>query len=116
MVPTTTPLTTLPHAPGTKSDCEVYVDYILFEPFQDQSEAENVRLVTEEINSCNFASSAYPVPYDDFLKWNPSLASIQPCYLQPNYSYCAVDSKAAYGEYGILGFSSPFSSGNSEMI
>ncbi|KAH8693418.1 hypothetical protein GQ44DRAFT_765230 [Phaeosphaeriaceae sp. PMI808] len=35
-------------------------------------------------------------PYEDFLEWNPSLASIQPCYLQPNYSYCAVDSIAAY--------------------
>ncbi|KAF2000149.1 carbohydrate-binding module family 50 protein [Amniculicola lignicola CBS 123094] len=103
-VPSATPYVRPPHAPGTKTDCEGYVDYIPVTPFQDQSQSENVRLVTEQMNSCEFASSGYPVSYDDFLKWNPSLASIKPCYLQANYSYCAVDKISSYTgvpSYGI---------------
>jgi hypothetical protein len=97
-----TPVLALPRAPGTKLDCEDYVDHLVVEPFQDQSKADNVRLLTEEVNSCNFASSAYAVSYDDFMKWNPSLASVKPCYLQQGYSYCAVDSIDANCEFNGL--------------
>jgi hypothetical protein len=108
-VPSATPYVRPPHAPGTKADCEGYVDYIPVTPFQDQSQSENVRLVTEQMNSCEFASSGYPVSYDDFLEWNPSLASIEPCYLQANYSYCAVDNISSYSECDVLGLLSAIS-------
>lgn len=96
VVPSPTARVALPRAPGTKSDCEAYVDALPVDPFQDQSESDNVRLITESVNSCQFASSIYPISYDNFIKWNPSLASIKPCFLQQNYSYCAVNSVAAY--------------------
>ncbi|RYP47220.1 hypothetical protein DL768_006696 [Monosporascus sp. mg162] len=32
---------------------------------------------------------------DDFLSWNPGLASIEPCYLQEGYNYCAIKSSSA---------------------
>ncbi|KAK3946802.1 hypothetical protein QBC32DRAFT_248799 [Pseudoneurospora amorphoporcata] len=93
--PSVTPIVALPLAPGTKAGCDAYVEYKAPDPYRDQSESEDVRLVTEHMNSCDFASSAYPVSLDDFLSWNPSLASISPCYLQPGYSYCAFD-KTSY--------------------
>jgi hypothetical protein len=96
--PSVTPIVALPIAPGTKADCEAYVEYMPVDPFRDQSESENVRLVTEHMNSCDFASSAYPVSIEEFLSWNPSLASINPCYLQPGFSYCALNSSSIAGE------------------
>ncbi|KAK4164085.1 hypothetical protein QBC43DRAFT_211865 [Cladorrhinum sp. PSN259] len=91
-VPSVTPIVALPLAPGTKSNCAAYVQHAPVDPFTDESESENIRLVTEAINSCDFASSGYPVFLSDFLSWNPSLASLSPCYLQPGYSYCALNS------------------------
>ncbi|KFY55787.1 hypothetical protein V497_06730 [Pseudogymnoascus sp. VKM F-4516 (FW-969)] len=71
------PMVELPIAPGTSSDCEGYVDYFTI------SAAEADRLgISGSINSCNFATTAYEVTLDDFLSWNPSLASIDPCMLQ----------------------------------
>ena len=61
-----------------------------------------MRLVTEQVNSCEFAASGYPISYDDFLKWNPNLVSVKPCYLQANYSYCAVDTISSYSECDVL--------------
>lgn len=40
------------------------------------------------VNSCSYVTSHFKIDYYDFLDWNPSLASMKPCVLQPNYSYC----------------------------
>lgn len=98
IAPSVTPIVALPLAPGTNSGCDAYVEYKAPDPFRDQSESEDVRLVTEHMNSCDFASSAYPVSLVDFLSWNPSLASISPCYLQAGYSYCALNKTSYIGE------------------
>ena len=65
-IPTTTSVVALPRAPDTESNCKVYVNYIRVEPFQDQSEAEDLRIASDELISCNFTSPAYPVYDDDF--------------------------------------------------
>jgi hypothetical protein len=97
-IPSVTPIVSVPLAPGTRSNCEAYVEHMPVDPYRDQSESQDVRLGTEHMNSCDFAASAYPISLDDFLAWNPSLASINPCYLQPGYSYCALNSSTAIGE------------------
>ncbi|KFX98786.1 hypothetical protein O988_04210 [Pseudogymnoascus sp. VKM F-3808] len=77
----------LPIAPGTSPDCEGHVDYFTI------SAAEADRLgISGSINSCIFATTAYEVTLGDFLSWNPSLASIDPCMLQEGYRYCALNS------------------------
>lgn len=96
-VPSVAPIVVLPLAPGIKSDCAAYVEYVPVDPYRDQSQSENARLVTARINSCDFASSGYPVSLADFLSWNPSLASLSPCYLQPGYCYCAQNSSSVVG-------------------
>ncbi|KAH7073207.1 LysM domain-containing protein [Paraphoma chrysanthemicola] len=102
-VPSASPYVPLPRAPGTKADCEDYIDYTSVEPFRDQFESENVRLITEEINSCSFAASGYMVSEEDFLNWNPSLTSSKPCYLQKGYSYCIVDSVSSHSPVAYYG-------------
>jgi hypothetical protein len=81
------PLVELPIAPGTSSDCDGYADYFTI------SAAEAERLgISGSINSCIYATTVYEVTLDDFLSWNPSLASIDPCMLQEGYRYCALNS------------------------
>lgn len=81
------PMVELPIAPGTSPDCEGYVDY-----FTISAESAEKFGISNYINSCDFATTAYEVTLDDFLSWNPSLASIDPCMLQEGYSYCGLNS------------------------
>lgn len=87
-----TPVATLPVAPGTVPDCVDYVEWIEVPDLADQAYATDVSVLTDFLNDCDYAISAYDVELSDFLSWNPILASVSPCMLQANYSYCASNS------------------------
>ncbi|GAW18021.1 hypothetical protein ANO14919_074900 [Xylariales sp. No.14919] len=87
-----TPLIPLPTAPGTILDCAEYVEFVPVPPVADQNIQPDVPVITESINSCYFALTAFGVSMEDFISWNPSLSSISPCQLQEGYSYCALNS------------------------
>jgi hypothetical protein len=84
-----TPVVTLPPAPGTLSDCVDFVEWIDVPDLAAQAAATDVSVLTDFLNDCDFALSAFNVDMSDFLSWNPSLASVSPCKLQANFSYCA---------------------------
>lgn len=90
--PIITPRVELPIAPGTSSDCEGYVDYFPVPAIADQSVQPDKVVIGNFINSCDYATTTYEVSIDDFLSWNPSLASVDPCMLQEGYRYCALNS------------------------
>ena len=90
--PSITPITHLPIAPGTVDNCKDYVDYVPIPNLAERAQAPDVSVLTDNINSCDFALSAYEVSMDDFLSWNPILANVTPCALQPGYSYCLINS------------------------
>lgn len=90
--PSITPLTELPLAPGSLSECESYVDYFPVEAIADQREQPYLPIVGESINSCDFATTANEVSLEDFLSWNPSLVGKDPCLLQAGYRYCSLKS------------------------
>ncbi|KFY13031.1 hypothetical protein V491_06551 [Pseudogymnoascus sp. VKM F-3775] len=68
------PRVKLPIAPGTSPDREGYVDYFPIPAIVEPGQV----IISDYINSCDFATTAYEVSLDDFLSWNPSLASIDP--------------------------------------
>ncbi|OTB16721.1 carbohydrate-binding module family 50 protein [Daldinia sp. EC12] len=94
VVVSTTPISSLPTAPGTLANCADYVEYIPVQSVADQSQQPDVPLFTDSINSCDFATTGFGVSLDDFLLWNPSLSSVDPCRLQKGYSYCARNSSS----------------------
>lgn len=87
-----TPIVTLPAAPGTVSGCVDYIEWIEVPDLAEQAAATDVSVLTDFLNDCNYAISAYGVDLSDFVSWNPILASVSPCTLQANYSYCASNS------------------------
>ncbi|KAK6950779.1 hypothetical protein Daesc_007304 [Daldinia eschscholtzii] len=93
-VVSTTPISPLPTAPGTIANCADYVEYIPVQSVADQTQQPDVPLFTDSINSCDFATTGFGVSLDDFLSWNPSLSSVDPCRLQKGYSYCARNSSS----------------------
>ncbi|KAK1752213.1 carbohydrate-binding module family 50 protein [Echria macrotheca] len=91
IVPSLTPVPTLPIAPGSLSSCDAYVEHVPVPPRADQSVQRDVPVLTNNINSCDYAVSVGNIDMDDFLAWNPSLATVDPCYLQPGYRYCSLN-------------------------
>lgn len=89
--PRRTSWTPLPTAPGTVENCEDYIEYFPVPDLVDSANARHVSVVEPSINSCDYAMTAYEVPTEAFLDWNPSLASIEPCMLQPGYRYCVTN-------------------------
>lgn len=90
-VPLITPVTSLPHASGTKADCKEYVEYYPVPSLEERAAAQKAFGVTESINSCDFVLASYEVDIKDFLAWNPSLRDVEPCMLQKGFSYCAAN-------------------------
>lgn len=86
--PSLTPIDPLPTAPGMVSNCKRFTDYVTIPNITEQAESLDAILLTPNINSCDYALSAYEVSLDDFLDWNPILANVTPCALQPGYRYC----------------------------
>ena len=87
--PVITPIKHLPMAPGTLEGCEFYVEHYPVPSLQEQAASNKVIGISNSINSCDHVLATYEVTMEQFLSWNPSLHSIQPCMLQPDYSYCA---------------------------
>lgn len=87
--PETTPIIRLPNAPGTLADCKSYVEHVPIPSLQEQAASNHYFAITDSINSCYHVLATYGVSMEHFLIWNPSLASVKPCALQPGYSYCA---------------------------
>lgn len=87
-----TPIVALSTAPGTISDCSAYIEWVEVPDLAEQASATDVSVLTDFLNDCNYAVSAYGVDLADFLSWNPVLASVSPCTLQANYSYCTSNS------------------------
>jgi len=67
-----------PYANETRQDCATYMTgYSL------------TNLSTNAtITSCSEIASGYGVSLTDFLNWNPSLNSSNPCVVEPNLQYC----------------------------
>lgn len=86
--PSVTSIVPLPTAPGTVSNCKDYIEYVTIPNVTEQAESQDITVFTVNINSCDFAISAYEVTLNAFLDWNPILANVTPCYLQPGYRYC----------------------------
>lgn len=96
VAPSVTPIAApLPLAAGSLSSCAAYVEHVHVPAVQDQNVQPDVPVLTENINSCTYAVTAYDVLIEDFLSWNPSLASTSPCQLQPGLRYCALDDAAS---------------------
>ncbi len=95
VAPSITPRTQLPVAPGTSSNCESYVEHVPVPAIADQNVQPDVPVITSNINSCDYAITASGVSLDDFLSWNPSLSSIDPCLLQDGYRYCVLNSTSS---------------------
>lgn len=90
--PIITPWVELPIAPGTSSDCEGYVDHFPIPAIADQSVQPDKVVISNYINTCDFTTTVFEVSLDDFLSWNPSLESVDPCMLQEGYRYCGLNS------------------------
>ncbi|KAK3388009.1 hypothetical protein B0H63DRAFT_522027 [Podospora didyma] len=71
--PSITPLIELPFEPGTSPDCVDYVQHFFIPTSVDQNAQPDVLGITDHINSCEFATTAYYVDLVGFLAWNPSL-------------------------------------------
>ena len=78
-------------APGTLEGCEFYVEHYPIPSLLLQAASNKVLGISKSINSCDQVLATYEVTMEQFLSWNPSLGSIQPCMLQPGYSYCALN-------------------------
>lgn len=89
--PVITPITSLPHAPGTKADCKEYVEYYPVPSLEERAAAQKAFGVSESINGCYHVLASYEISMKDFLAWNPSLRGVEPCMLQKGSSYCAKD-------------------------
>ncbi|KAL5330732.1 hypothetical protein ACEPPN_000252 [Leptodophora sp. 'Broadleaf-Isolate-01'] len=70
-----TPIVALSTAPGTISDCSAYIEWVEVPDLAEQASATDVSVLTDFLNDCNYAVSAYGVDLADFLSWNPVLAS-----------------------------------------
>ncbi len=84
-----------PTASGTIAGCDDYVNYQDLQGIVDQSKSPDVSVLTANVNSCDYLAAEWDVTLDDLLTWNPSLSSISPCALQPNSSYCVLQSNAS---------------------
>ncbi|RMD41456.1 hypothetical protein DV735_g3659, partial [Chaetothyriales sp. CBS 134920] len=91
-----TPIVPSPTAPGTLENCEIYVEHFPVPPLIEQVQSPTAPTVTDMINSCNFILASYDVPLEDFLSWNPSLYSVDPCALQEGFRYCAINATDDY--------------------
>lgn len=91
VAPILTPIPVLPLAPGSRNDCANYAGYIPI-PVPDFQHEQPIAPppISKNINSCEFRLSGQGT-LQDFLAWNPSLATIEPCYLQPGYRYCTLN-------------------------
>jgi hypothetical protein len=96
--PTIEPPEPFPSAPGTLEDCPYTVERLAESPITDQSQTQEISFFTPEINTCGTVTSVYGVDLDNFLIWNPSLASLEVCELQENYTYCASNGTFIDGE------------------
>ena len=95
VAPVVTPIVQLPIASGSLTNCANYVDGVQVPTVQDQNVQPDHPTITSNINSCDYATTAHGVLLADFLAWNPSLASVTPCMLQPGYRYCALNSTSS---------------------
>lgn len=84
-----------PTASGTIANCEDYVNYQDVHGFVDHSKSPDVSVLTANVNSCVYLAAEWSVTVGDLLTWNPSLSSVRPCALQPNSSYCVLQSNAS---------------------
>lgn len=91
----TTLLASLPTASGTSPDCKAYVNYVPVPSLPDQSQSNDISVITNLINSCDYIVSAWDVDISDFLSWNPSLSEGTSCALAPNYKYCALNTTSS---------------------
>lgn len=95
--------TTLPHAAGTESNCQLYENFFdyssLVEKFGSAPDLDS-------INLCTSVAGRHGIFLDDFLRWNPSLDK-QNCMLQAGYSYCV--NKDGTGKDDVLFLSSHLS-------
>jgi hypothetical protein len=91
----TTPIVSLPTASGTTPNCVDYVDYIPVPAPADQAQSNDVSVITDYANSCDFIMSAWGIEISDFLSWNPSLSDDTSCALAPGYKYCASNSTSS---------------------
>jgi len=91
----TTPIISLPTASGTTPNCVDYVDYVAVPGSADQAQSNDVSVVTNYINSCNYIVSAWDIELSDFLSWNPSLSDDNSCALAPKYKYCVSSSTSS---------------------
>lgn len=89
--PIITPIVELPIAPGTPSDCDGYIDHFSIPAIADQSVHPDTVAIINNDNTCDYATTFFEVPLADFLSWNPSLASVDPCILQEGYRYCGLN-------------------------
>lgn len=97
IAPSLTPVVPLPLAAGSQSDCAEYFEHMPVEPRLDQHQQPQVPVITESINSCGFVANLFDVTHDDLLAWNPSLASLDSCMLQPGFRYCALHNTSSGG-------------------
>jgi hypothetical protein len=94
-----TPVVTLALADGTRSDCDAYVQYVDVPAVSDQTQSNTANVLTSNINNCDYIAAEYLVDTDDFIAWNPSLASLDTCALQASYRYCALNSSSYDRKY-----------------
>ncbi|KAI0157093.1 carbohydrate-binding module family 50 protein [Hypoxylon sp. FL1284] len=86
-----TPVATLALATGTETDCVDYVEYVPVPGVTDQTNLADASVLTTNINSCDYATTYHGISLQDFISWNPSLASLGTCELQAGYRYCALN-------------------------
>lgn len=91
VAPVITPKVELPIAPGTLDNCSYYVEHVPVPVIVDQRYQPDKPVITQNINSCDFATTAFGVSRAAFFSWNPSLDPADPCFLQEGYRYCALN-------------------------
>ena len=91
VAPSATPIVVLPLAPGSLNKADGCLDFAQHKVIpvpKDQSQQPDVPSLTSGVNMCDYLSAIYDVSPDELVEWNPTLAQVDPCQLQPGFRYC----------------------------
>ncbi|PYI25219.1 hypothetical protein BP00DRAFT_469767 [Aspergillus indologenus CBS 114.80] len=86
------PTYTMPHAPGTETDCAVYRDPYNAATNPMKSLGINTDFLSNfasNFSTCSFYADFFQVTVDEIVGWNPSL-NADNCTLDAAYSYCVL--------------------------
>lgn len=81
----------LPLAPGSLTDCEEYAAHFPIPAPDFQHIQREAPPVDARINLCDRALIEWGATLHDFVLWNPSLVTADPCVLEAGYRYCALN-------------------------